>query len=400
VRTEIQGVPVGLLSRRVGYILDDNGSHAAAGKPAAVEWVGVTGRREFLWVGKGGGAFQSRKSKRGAPKKFAAIEITAHAKDKTGSKACIFPREMRTIFLSLIIQFGGAYGLAGRHGKSDGHFLIINRTVSGKALRSTFPNNATPRRVMVAVCDRLEREFNRERSRLGEPHLKLMIEIRDDRDATLGRKSMHEQISHELLRNGGSVESVTDILKAMQVRGWLAGVVEKGNVTVKFSEKTPKKNYSLDLLLRGVAKAYERLKEQQHKKAKEERKENEPSRKPRNLTTSSKFLRKKTKTDTEIVSPWQTRDATPAEIAKWAKQIAIVTKTPKPSDQEIIEVLKHPIGVFRHLDSSGCVVIRDLCGNLRLRIPLADLSAAVAAAISQDKEGSGPKTPAPEHGLG
>jgi hypothetical protein len=77
-----------------------------------------------------------------------------------------------------------------------------------------------------------------------------------------------------------------------------------------------------------------------------------------------------------------------------------LNKTPKPSGQEIVDALKHPIGVFRHLDSTGCVVIRDLGGNLRLRIPLADLSAAVAAAISQDKEGGGPKTPAPEYGLG
>lgn len=159
MRTEPQWVPPGLLVQRLAYDLDEDGSHAAAGKPAAVVWVGVRGREEFLSVAFGDGAFRGLRRGRGAPKKFVAIEITAHALDETGSNACLSEREMRTIALSLMIQFGAAYALICMHGRSDVHVLIINRTVSGKALRSTFTNNATPRRVIVAVCDRLEREF-------------------------------------------------------------------------------------------------------------------------------------------------------------------------------------------------------------------------------------------------
>ncbi len=378
MRTEIQGVPRGLLSRRVGYILDDNGSHAAAGKPAAVAWVGAKGRRDFLWVGKGGGAFQSRRSKRGAPKKFAAIEVTAHAKDNTGSKACLFPREMQTIFLSLMIQFGGVYGLAGMHGKSDGHFLIINRTVFGKALRSTFPNNATPRRVMVAVCDRLEREFNHERARLGEPPLKLMIEIRNDRDAALGRKSMHEQISQELLRNGGSVRSIVDILKAMHVLGWRAGRVIKGNVAVKFSDRTPKKNYSLDLLLRGIAAAYKRLKQRQLEKAPMDKEK--PRAKPQKLSPSTDKVPRKDK-DGGAESPTGScpREATPADLAKWAERITIYVKTPNPTDEELLGGLKQILGRIHSFDPSGGVVIADPGSKVPLRIQFTQLRSACAA---------------------
>lgn len=312
---------------------------------------------------------------------------------------CLTRPEMRIIFHTLMIQFGAVYGLAAMHGLSDGHFVLVNRTVRGMALRSTFPNNATPRRVMVAICDRLERAFNRERARTGDPLLKLMLEVREEIDGKHGRKSMHDQIAQHLLVESGSANSVDDIIKAMHALGWSAARLKTKVVAVRFTEVKPTKKYEIDLLLRGVAKAYERLKVRLLEQENGKQGEKAYGQKARKASPRDKLPRK-VLIGAEAANPLP-QDATPADVTRWAERIATLTKTPKPSGQEIVDALKHPIGGFLHLENSSAhVVIRDLGGNSLLRIPMADLSAAVTAVISRGKEGDSPKTPNHGPGLG
>lgn len=385
MRSEITQVPAGSLSARLSYNFDDNGSHASAGKPAVVIKVGVKTREEFIAIALGQGTLPKRKSSRGAKRKIVATEITAHALDVTGNKTCFLESEMRSIALSLIIQFGAQYALAFMHGESDVHVVLINRTADGKALRSTFPNNATPRRVMVAVCDRLEREFNRGRRLLGKPLLKSVNEVRAEIDRKNGRKGMNLQIAERLSSENGSPNSIEDILSAMRALGWIAQRTKNRQVAVRFSEKKPTKNYDLDLVLRGVAQAFDLL--QKLKLEQEQRKPMGKPKVPKTPKSASLFNGANTSKTPDL------REATPADVAKWAERIAIHTKTPGLADQELVDALRGKAGVFLRFDGPDSVVIRDPENNGFLRIALTALRTAIT--VIRRKERDGPNPPEP-----
>lgn len=248
MRTEISYVPRSRWRGRVNYVRDASGEHAADGLAVVCKVVGVNGPEALLEVP--GRLLQQPRGK-GRKRKFVACEISIHPVDAVGAKAAFGSlEEMERVAEEMLKEFHGCYALVGFHGLRDLHILMLNWGPTGLALKSYLPNRSNPRRVMVAVADRIEGELNATRAAQGIPLLSTMKEVRAKK--RLRGTSLADMIAEQLPTDRDP--TVQEILLAISGCGW-AGVVRKRHISIQFSTDTPPRRYELDLFLRSVGKA-------------------------------------------------------------------------------------------------------------------------------------------------
>lgn len=252
MRTEITFTPHSALRRRIDYVTDADGAHKAAGLEVRTFCVGVAEAAELpdtvrrLVSGSAG--------RRGRKRKHVAWEITLHPADADGAKGAFrSPEEMERVAREVISEFGARYALVGLHGLQDIHILMANWGPTGLGLKSCLPNRSNPRRVLVAVADRIERALNEERRKQGIEPLVRIQEVRAEKREARGRRPMSEQIAEHLETE--QEPSVSDVLRAIGHCGWV-GVANAKRVSISFSPVRPPFHFELDLLMRGVRRAW------------------------------------------------------------------------------------------------------------------------------------------------
>jgi hypothetical protein len=216
-----------------------------------IVWMGVKSPEEFVERAR---EMRSRRGQRGARRRYVAWEITTHPKDANGAKRAFSDQdEMLYVAFEIVRQMHAKIVLIGLHGLRDLHILILNQGPTGLALKSYLPNRSNPRRVLVAVADRLERELNAERLLKNAMPLVGMEEIRRAEQARLKRKPLVESLLSKL-----SPEKEPDVfalLEAFRFCGWVA-TAKRNRLTVSFGSNQQARRYELDLVLRGVLRAW------------------------------------------------------------------------------------------------------------------------------------------------
>lgn len=254
MRTEVTNVPLQFLDRRRVYVCDADGKHAAKRIKVKFECVGFSQPDEIVGLAR---RLNATKRKRGRPRKYVALELSAHPSDEIKSKDSFRSKaEMKRVADEILKEFHGVYALVGYHGLRDIHVLILNWGRTGLGLKAYLPNRSRPKRVLVAIVDRVEREINEERKAKGEVLLRPMEEVRAKNRKSRRRHPMHEQIAEHLPLDNES--TVADILRAIQECGW-QGVVRGRKISVAFSPSRPPKRFELDLFLRGALRAWQNL---------------------------------------------------------------------------------------------------------------------------------------------
>lgn len=260
MRTELSFTPHPLLRRRIDYITDADRAHEAAGLKVQTFCVGVGEPADLLDIVRR--LLSGSVGRRGRKRKHVAWEVTLHPTDSAGATAAFRSREeMERVAREVISEFGAQYALVGFHGLQDIHILMLNWGITGLGLKSYLPSRSNPRRVIVAVADRIERELNEERGRMGGARLIPMQEVRTTKREARGRRPMCERIAEQL---GGEREpTLADVLRAISGCGW-EGVSNAKKVSISFSPDRPPFHFELDLLMRGVSRAWrERLRGKQ-----------------------------------------------------------------------------------------------------------------------------------------
>ncbi len=200
----------------------------------------------------------------GRPRKFVGLEMTAHPSDTAKRKNSFRSRkEMKRVTLEVVKEFHIRYALIGLHGLRDIHILAINWGPTGLALKSYLPNRSRPKRVLVAVVDRVEREINRERAAKKKALLRPMVEVQSAKRKALGRPPMHELLAKHLPLD--REPEVVEILRAIRDCGWY-GVVKGQKVSISFSPARLPKHFELDLFLRGARRERRLRKERREEK--------------------------------------------------------------------------------------------------------------------------------------
>ena len=254
MRSQQKNVWPQFLRKRVDYILDRDGSHKSKGLEVSWTCVGVTHPDEFVGLVKR--LKKDSRGRRGPRRKHVALELTAHPTDQKGAKKPFRCRaEMEELADQIAKAFGAVYYLVGYHGLQDVHVLILNWGKTGLALKSYLPNRSNPRRVLVAVCDRVEGELNGKRTDQGVPRLVTMEERRAEKRQQRNRRPMHEEIADRLTLN--HEPTIVDILAAISACGW-TGVATKKKVSVSFSPERSPKPFELDFFLKGVMRAWKK----------------------------------------------------------------------------------------------------------------------------------------------
>ena len=197
MRTEITFTPHSALRRRIDYITDKDRSHEAAGLKVQTFCVGVAAAADLLGMVRDLLSGSSRR--RGRKRKHVAWEVTLHPAVSAGATAAFRSREeMERVAREVISEFGAQYALVGFHRLQDIHILMLNWGITGLGLKSYLPNRSNPRRVLVAVADRIERELNEERGIEGAARLVPMQELRAGKREARGRRPMCERIAEQL----------------------------------------------------------------------------------------------------------------------------------------------------------------------------------------------------------
>lgn len=254
MRTEITFTPSQFLKKRIDYITDADGAHKIAGLEVKTLCVGVGSPDELR--GQVRRLLSGSVGLRGAKRKHVAWELTIHPTDADGAKSPFRNTdEMERVARDVLGEFGAKYALVGFHGLQDIHILILNWGVTGVALKSHLPNRSNPRRVLVAVADRIEAELNVERAKEGVALLIPMKDVREIKRKGRGRLSLHEEIAGHLAVD--KVPSLVDILDAIAACGW-TGVANKKKVSVSFSPERSPKQFELDFFLNGVMRAWKK----------------------------------------------------------------------------------------------------------------------------------------------
>ena len=252
MRTEITFTPHQLLRGREDYVKDKDGRHRAAGLEVVSYYRGVHNHDGLSSVVRG--LVDEAKGQRGARRKHIAWEITLHPTDANGAKSAFRSvEEMRRVAEEVLKEFSAKYALVGFHGLQDIHLLILNWGETGLALKSHLPNRSNPRRVLVAVADRIEKELNIERAKDGAPLLCSMQEVREAKRKGRGRLPLHDEIARHL--SVDKEPSVADILKTIAGCGW-QGMVKAKKVYISFTVERPSSVFELDLFLKGVIRAW------------------------------------------------------------------------------------------------------------------------------------------------
>ena len=234
--------------------MDRDGSHKSNGLEVGWSCVGVTHPDEFIGVVKR--LKKDSRGRRGPRRKHVALELTAHPTDEIGAKKPFrCHAEMEELADQIAKAFGAVYYLVGYHGLQDVHVLILNWGKTGLALKSYLPNRSNPRRVLVAVCDRVERELNDRRTNQGIPRLVTMDERRAEKRQQRNRRPMHEVIADRLTSN--HEPTIVEILAAISACGW-QGAANNKKVSISFSPKRSPLHFELDMFLVGLKRAWKK----------------------------------------------------------------------------------------------------------------------------------------------
>lgn len=254
MRTEITLTPHSMLRHRIDYITDADGGHKAMGLEVHTFCLGVGDASELPHMVRTlvSGSF----GRRGRKRKHVAWELTLHPADATGAKCAFRSRaEMEKVAREVLNEFGARYALVGLHGLQDIHILILNWGATGLGLKSYLPNRSNPRRVLVAVADRIEEEINEERRKSGDAELVTIKGVRERKRTDAKRLHLHDQIARQL--SGETEPTVTELLMAISRCGW-SGVVKGKKMCISFSPSRPPLHYELDLWVRGALRAWRR----------------------------------------------------------------------------------------------------------------------------------------------
>lgn len=248
MRTEITYWRTQFLKRRIEYVLDKNKKHAAAGLGPRVLVLGANDSKNI--PKKFRQLFKESKGRVGAPKKIMFYEMSAHPADTTGSIRAFRRNEPYELGQALYDAFHGQLAIVVAHGDSDIHILIANYGPGGYSLRKFLPGRSNPRRVMVAVCDRMEKEFNRIRAQRGEPLLLTMNQVRER--LRRRKRTFIEDVAEKLPAD--SKPTIAEILTAIHALGHFAEKKEQ-KIEVTFQGSLNPVGYELDFFLRGLRKA-------------------------------------------------------------------------------------------------------------------------------------------------
>ena len=236
---------------RLNYIADLDGAHKAKGLVVRTVWVGAADAIQFFALAK---KLMSRRGQVGAHRKHAAWEVTLHPADEIGPD-CAFAdqAEMLRAAYELIRQMHCSVALIGLHGLRDLHILMLNVGPTGMALKSYLPHRSNPKRVLAAAADRIERELNAARRESGKRKLLAMHEVRTERRKAGGRDPLPQLLAKTMLLD--KQPDVAALLEAFRSIG--CGVKLKGNrLQVVYDRNRGPKTYQLDLLKRGVLRAW------------------------------------------------------------------------------------------------------------------------------------------------
>ncbi len=201
---------------RRDYITDADGEHEAKELKVRVEWVGVHEGEEFVQRAR---ELFTRPRGRGPKLLHAAWEITAHPVDRHGARRAFRDQqEMLQMGREIVRQMRARVALIGCHGLQDLHILLLNDGPTGMALKSYLPNRSNPRRVMVAVADRVEGEINEERALSGYDQMTTMSENRAEERRKLGNAHLVEMLLERVSED--REPEIADLLKAFRSYRW------------------------------------------------------------------------------------------------------------------------------------------------------------------------------------
>lgn len=250
MRTEITYWRANFIKRRIDYVLDKDQKHRAKGL-TVVSWglgrikTEKDARRLFREL------LNESRGRVGAPKQIGVYEITAHAVDSTGSTRAFRGKESLTLAMAFYKALNGQAGLAADHGNSDFHLLVANYGPGGYCLKEFLPNRSNPRRVMVAVADRVEKELNLERKKNNLPLLLTMEEVR------ARNRKQNKRFIDEVARKlpDKKVPTISDILEAIRQLGHHV-IKRKRCIEVTFAGGLNPVRIEQDLFMRGIERAW------------------------------------------------------------------------------------------------------------------------------------------------
>lgn len=247
MRSEISYHRSNFVRRRCKYITDLDGKHRKKKLEVRIAWIGVSGPEEFSHRAR---ELFTRPRGPGAPLRYAAWEITAHPADKHGAhRAFRDQEEMLNVGREVVKQMHGVVALIGCHGCQDLHVMILNDGPTGLGLKSYLPNRSNPRRVMVAVVDRIEAELNEERAHYGYQQLTTMTEIREEERHSHGYAPLIEMLLERVPED--QEPTIADLLEAVRSYGWKIKAdarKTKANRKVTVFYKRGEKTYEIERL--------------------------------------------------------------------------------------------------------------------------------------------------------
>jgi hypothetical protein len=254
VRSEFSYVIRQQLRSRIDYITDKTGIHAGKGLAVRTEIIGVDHSEDLVdYVD----CLLAEPSGPGVRRRYVALELTTHPTCNDGPLAAFHGEsEMHRVGHALRDEFCVVYGLLGYHGQRDLHALFLNWGPTGRPLREYLPHRSNPRRVLVAVADRLEGELNRDRAARGEPELTTMSEVREQKRRALNRPQMYDNITSRFGPHKRDW-TISDILNAIMGCGWV-GVASANQISISFASDSPPMTFDIDLFLRGLMHAFMR----------------------------------------------------------------------------------------------------------------------------------------------
>ncbi|MFT3829854.1 MAG: hypothetical protein QM691_09150 [Opitutaceae bacterium] len=265
MRSEISYHRSNSVRRRYKYIADLDGKHRKKKLEVRIVWIGVSGPEEFFHRARG---LFTRSRGPGAPLRYAAWEITAHPADKHGARRAFRDQEeMLKLGREVVKQMRGIVAMIGCHGRQDLHVLILNDGPTGLGLKSYLPNRSNPRRVMVAVVDRIEAELNEERALSGYQQLTTMTEIRAEERHRLGYTPLIEMLLDRVPEE--HEPTIADLLEAVHSYGWkIKADTRKTSRKVTVFYKRGERTYEIErlhdsLLKNWWSRVHEREKERE-----------------------------------------------------------------------------------------------------------------------------------------
>ncbi len=265
MRTEISNVPLQFIRRRHDYIVDKNGEHKATKLEVTWKCIGFGQPDEIVGLGR---RLMKKKYKgAGRRRKYVAQELSVHPSDENKRKDSFRNRvEMEKVAEEIVNEFHIRYALIGFHGLRDLHVFALNWGPTGLALKAYLPNRSNPRRVLVAVVDRVEKQLIAARKEQGEVLLRTMKKVRAARQKANGRLPMHDEIAKHLPPYSSVNElTIENILQAIHACGWVGkvrykvsrkGVPRPDTVAISFTSSRPPALFEFDLFMRKATKTW------------------------------------------------------------------------------------------------------------------------------------------------